>query len=349
MAGKNRPTCSDVATRPAFSAEVRNSNFYNLMESLYRQYGAPDQEISLRTEPAQEVIRFCSDAGIDFPGCDLTHLSRNDAGQFILTTRFLGFSGSQSPLPGYYLDKMARENAQDEDGLKEFLDLFSHRWTQFAYHIWRKYRYYICFRNGGTDHFSQRMYALVGLGNNSMRDKLAINHSKMLAYAGVLATPGRAPEVICNLVSHCFDLPDVSVEGWQLRKVPIAPSRQNRLGVRNIKSKTSSHIPGKSVLGVNFTIGANVPDRGGKFLLQIGGLSLERYLSFLAGGANHQPLKMFIAFILRDQFAWDLKLCLAPQQAHGMRLGDRNSSCLGRTSFIGRPKVPPAITISMRK
>ncbi len=199
---------------------------------------------------------------------------------------------------------MAQESAQNEDGLKEFLDLFSHRWTQFAYHAWRKYRYYICFRSGGTDTFSQRMYALVGLGNQSVRDRLAINHSKMLAYAGILATPGRAPEVICNLVSHCFDLPDVTIERWQLRKVAIDPAHQNRLGVRNPKGKTAGHIPGRSILGVNFTLGARVPDRSGKFLLQIGGLSRERYLSFLPDGENHLPLTMFLSFILRDQFAW---------------------------------------------
>ena len=206
MAGENGSARPYIATKPPLSADVRNCNFYVLMEALYRRYGAPGQDISLRTEPAQEIVRFSSDANIGFPGTDLSVLSRSQNGQYVLQTRFLGFSGSQSPLPGYYLDQMAQESAQNEDGLKEFLDLFSHRWTQFAYHAWRKYRYYICFRNGGTDTFSQRMYALVGLGNQSVRDRLAINHSKMLAYAGILATPGRAPEVICNLVSHCFDL-----------------------------------------------------------------------------------------------------------------------------------------------
>ncbi|VEA03390.1 type VI secretion protein [Salmonella enterica subsp. enterica serovar Sanjuan] len=67
--------------------------------------------------------------------------------------------------------------------------MFSHRWTQFVYHAWRKYRYYICFRNGGTDSFSQRMYALVGLGSQSLRDKLAINHQQD---AGLCGRAGRA-------------------------------------------------------------------------------------------------------------------------------------------------------------
>jgi len=339
-----RPDVRETANLP----DVRGTNFFVLMESLYRRYGGTDQEPSLRTEPEQEVALFKSDASIAFPGCDLSTLSRNETGQFNLTTKFLGFSGSQSPLPGYYLDRMAQESAQNEEGLKEFLDLFSHRWTQFAYHAWRKYRYYICFRNGGTDTFSQRMYALVGLGNPSARARLAINHSKMLAYAGILATPGRSPDVVCNLVSHCFDLPEVRIESWQLRKVPVDPAQQNRLGVRNPKNRTAGYVPGRSVIGVNFTLGARVPDRSGKFLLRISNLSMERYLSFLPDGGNHQALTMFVSFLLRDQFAWDLRLDLAPEQAKGMLLGDSARSCIGRTAFIGQPKVPPSITLHIR-
>lgn len=268
-----RPDVREMSPLP----DVRGMNFFVLMESLYRRYGGADREPSLRTEPEQEVVLFKSDASIAFPVSDLSTLERSDSGQFTLTTKFLGFSGSQSPLPGYYLDRMAHESAQNEEGLNAFLDLFSHRWTQFAYHAWRKYRYYICFRNGGTDSFSQRMYALVGLGNPSVRDRLAINHSKMLAYAGILATPGRSPDVVSNLVSHCFDLADVSIENWQLRKVAVEPAQQNRLGVRNPKRKTAGYVPGRSVIGVNFTLGARVPDRSGKFLLRIGNLTMARY------------------------------------------------------------------------
>ncbi|EMV7406923.1 TPA: type VI secretion system baseplate subunit TssG [Enterobacter soli] len=344
----HRPARPDVEPNDAFPTDVRGMNFYVLMEALYRRYGEPAQEPSLRTEPAQEVALFKSDPSIAFPGSELTSLIRNDAGQFTLTTKFLGFSGSQSPLPGYYLDRMAQESAQNEEGLAAFLDLFSHRWTQFAYHAWRKYRYYICFRNGGTDGFSQRMYALVGLGNKSVRDKLAINHSKMLAYAGILATPGRSPDVVCNLVSHCFDLPDVVIDNWQLRKVPVDLSQQNRLGVRYPKKKTAGYVPGRSVIGINFTLGARVPDRSGKFLLRIGNLSMSRYLSFLPDGNNHDALKMFISFLLRDQLAWDLRLDLAADQAQGMRLGERASACIKRTAFIGKPKMPPSITLHIR-
>ncbi|PZT59109.1 type VI secretion system baseplate subunit TssG, partial [Escherichia coli] len=57
---------------------------------------------------------------------------------------------------------------------------------------------------------------------------------------------------------------------------------------------------------------------------------------------------IFIAFLLRDQFAWDLRLDLAPEQAKGMLLGDRSRSCIGRTAFIGQPKTPPSVTLHIR-
>lgn len=75
MAGENGSARPYIATKPPLSADVRNCNFYVLMEALYRRYGAPGQDISLRTEPAQEIVRFSSDANIGFPGTDLSVLS----------------------------------------------------------------------------------------------------------------------------------------------------------------------------------------------------------------------------------------------------------------------------------
>lgn len=343
MAGKNRSARADLMKNIPFS-DVRRYNFYALVEAIYKRTGTYEH-ISLQTEPHEEAVRFEADASIAFPLSDVMTLELNKSQQFIMTVAFMGLNGSQSPLPGYYLDNLAWEAAQGERKLTDFLDMFSHRWTQFIYHIWRKYRYYVCFRNGGTDQFSQRMYSLVGLGSQSIRSRMAINHSKMLAYAGALANPGRSPEVICSLVSHCFDLDEVALHGWQLRKMVIEPEQQNRLGGKNL---LGCKIIQKSVLGQNFSIGSRVPDRGGKFLLCIDNLSRERFLSFLPNGDNFLPLTLFVAFILRDQFAWDLRLGIAPNQVGGMTLGNEQNSLLGWTSFVGQPGQHPHVTIAVR-
>ncbi|VFS04888.1 type VI secretion protein [Salmonella enterica subsp. houtenae] len=72
-------------------------------------------------------------------------------------------------------------------------------------------------------------------------------------------------------------------------------------------------------------------------MLCISNLKLERYLAFLPEGEEHLPLITFISFLLRDQLAWDLRLGLAPGEIGGMRLGDKRSSRLGQTMFIGKP------------
>ncbi|MEW7311341.1 type VI secretion system baseplate subunit TssG [Buttiauxella gaviniae] len=344
MAGKNRSARADLTMNNPFH-DVCRYNFYALVEAIYKQT-ENYQVISLQTEPIDEALRFEADASIAFPKSDVSTLVKNKAGQFVMTTTFLGLHGSQSPLPGYYLDNLAWGAAQGETKLGDFLDMFTHRWTQFIYHIWRKYRYYVCFRNGGTDAFSQRMYSLVGLGSESIRSRLVINHSKMLAYAGALANPGRSSEVICSLVSHCFDLEDVTLHGWQLRKVDIESEQQNRLGQRVMRG--SNKFIEKSVLGENFSIGSRIPDRSGKFLLCINNLTRDRFLSFLPNGINFLPLTLFVAFILRDQFAWDLRLGIAPQQVGGMTLGNEQNSLLGWTSFLGKPNQYPHVTITVR-
>lgn len=128
------------------------------------------------------------------------------------------------------------------------------------------------------------MFSLVGLGSETNRGIMNINHSKMLAYAGLLASPSRSPDVICSLISHCFDLEKVELIGWEIRKVPIPEDQQNRLGIITRHSGQKSRP--KMVLGENFNIGSHIYDCNGKFTIEISELSIERYMSFLPNGKD---------------------------------------------------------------
>ncbi|MGL5386777.1 MAG: type VI secretion system baseplate subunit TssG [Serratia sp. (in: enterobacteria)] len=348
MAGTDRSTCADVSDADGAPGElaldVSRYNFYQLVE-LLNQMAVAWQKSPGSIRPADEAIRFKSTASLAFPTRDVIALEQSVRGQFELEVSFLGLHGSQSPLPGYYLDSLAWEDAQNENRLTDFLNVFNHRLLTLLHQIWRKYRYYICFDEGGNDEVSQRMFALVGLSNDVIRKKLRIHHGKMLAYAGLLANPGRAPEVISNLVAHCFNLTDVKLENWQMRKVSIAPDQQNRLGSR--VRVNGQKYQKKSVLGVNFSLGSQVADRSGKYLLCINQLTREQFLSFLPNGANYESLVMFVAFVMRDQFSWDLRLGLAEEQVSGMILGTKQNNLLGWTSFLGLPEQQPHVTISV--
>lgn len=103
------------------------------------------------------------------------------------------------------------------------------------------------------------------------------------------------------------------------------------------------------MLGSNFTLGSRIPDRSGKFLLCINNLSRDRLLSFLPNGLNFIPLTLFVAFILRDQLARDLRLGFAPDQAGGMVWGGRKTPCWDGPVLSGsRSQNPASLSMSGR-
>ncbi|MFZ7231047.1 type VI secretion system baseplate subunit TssG [Avibacterium avium] len=345
MAYSNRTASIDVNTTTQ-KLDISRYNFYRLMELLCKIKGVDPSE-SLSLLPKDEIIRLTSLAGLGFPIRDIANLKELPEGTFKLQVSFLGLHGSQSPLPGYYLDSLATEYLHKETKLVDFMDLFNHRLSLLLHQIWRKYRYYINYQTNGTDEYSNRMFALAGLGYKSIRNKLSVNHSKMLAYAGILSSPARSPEIICNLVSHCFDLEFVSLESWCFRYVEIIEDEQNRLGL--MKKEAGKPPKGRSCLGENFTLGSRKPNRGSKFELQLNNLSRQEFLSFLPNGENYLPLVTFVSFILKDQFAWDLRLGLAKEQVSGMVLGTEQDSLLGWTSFIGHPVQEPDVLLTIRE
>jgi type VI secretion system protein ImpH len=159
----------------------------------------------------------------------------------------------------------------------------------------------------------------------------------MLAYAGLMAGRSRSPDVVSGMVAHCFDLDDVSIEQWVLRKVAIAEDQQTRLGRSN------------ATLGGNTLIGSRVRDRSGKFILRICNLSRQRFADFLPNGSEHSRLVKLVEFSTREQLAYDLELQMRPQDVRPLQLGE--DVRLGWNSFVTPDKSSdrPAVRIQIRR
>lgn len=332
MAGESGSTLDDVIAR----GDISRYTFYQLVELLNRIENV-DVETGQDFHPEDERLLFNSTASLGFHTSDVVGISRDEQGRYQLEVAFIGLHGSQSPMPGYYLDDLAWEYVQQEPRLGLFLNFFHHRLLTLLHRIWRKYRYHVRFQDNGEDGFSRLMFSLLGLGSDVLRESLPVNSAKMLSYAGLLASPSRSPEVVAGLVMHCFDLEDVDVDVWQIRKVTICEEQQNRLSLANMH------------LGNDFVIGETVKDCAGKFLLKINNLDFPEFLRFLPSGDRFEPLVRFVSFILRDQLAWDLRLGFGKAQASGIRLGDKKNACLGWCSFMGKPPSDPWVTICVQE
>ena len=108
-----------------------------------------------------------------------------------------------------------------------------------------------------------------------------------------MAGRSRSPEVVSGIVGHCFDLDDVSIEQWVLRKVAIGVDQQTRLGQSN------------ATLGNDTFVGSQVRDRSGKFILRIRNLSRQRFADFLPNGQDHQRLVKLVG-ICHPRASWPM-------------------------------------------
>lgn len=312
--------------------KVRSYNFYQLVELLLR---IKEQDPESDDWEGHCKLLFSAHPGLGFAASDVSALQTLGPDRLRLETTFFGMSGAQSPLPGFLLEQIATES---ETGLrKPFIDFFNHRLITLVYRVWRKYRYYVRFREGASDSFSAQLFALVGLADEQLRGETPINWCKMLSYAGMLAGRSRSPQVVSGIIAHCFDLEEVSIRQWELRHVAIGQDQKMCLGMANAS------------LGEDSVIGDHVADRMGKFVICINGLSLARFRDFLPSGKEHQPLLTLVQFILREQMAFDLELGLKGDEVSAMRLDSQRCSALGWSSFTGHVSKKRCVRIQIRQ
>ena len=316
-----RAAASDVAELQSVLGNARRYNFFQLVDLIHRHHG-DDLEQAQDEKPQQERIRFSASAGLGFPGSDVVSAASpaHEHAPYQLEVSFLGLHGSQSPLPGYYLEEMAWEAGQNLGVRRHFLDFFNHRLVTLFHRAWRKYRYYVRFRPEASDGFSDHIFALVGLSDPKLRQATPVNWSKMLAYAGLMAGRSRSPEVVSGIIGHCFDLDSVEIEQWVLRRVDIPQDQQTQLGRANAS------------LGNDTLVGAAVRDRSGKFVLRIRNLDRKRFAEFLPDGEEHERLIKLVEFVTREQLAYDLELQMREKDIRPMKLG--NDVRLAWNSFV---------------
>ncbi|HFQ7573489.1 type VI secretion system baseplate subunit TssG [Pseudomonas aeruginosa] len=338
MADTQRHAAPDLNDR--LLDEARGHNFFCLLERLHGLHG-DDLESEEAYAAERQRIRLSNYAGMGFPASDVSLAQRLDGDlphQYLVQATFFGMHGPDSPLPSYYLERLAYEAGQGEGIRPAFLDFFNHRLLTLLHQGWRKYRHYIRFRPGASDLLSQRLFALVGLKDDAIRGATPIAWSRLLSFAGAVVHRSRSPAMVAGLIAHCFDLPDVAIRDFELRYTDIAPDDRAQLGRRN------------GQLGESFRIGDSVRTRHCKFTIVITNLSETRFREFLPQGENFERLRMLVAYLLRDQTPCDLELGLRENEVPPFNLGQVTGSHLGWTSFLEQPELrrPPRVRLTVR-
>ena len=315
-------------------------DFFCLLERLHALHG-DNLESADSYDADSQRIRLSNYAGMGFPASDVSVAERIDNDgqhQYRIEATFLGMHGPDSPLPSYYVERLAYEAGQGTGIRPAFLDVFNHRLLTLLHQAWRKYRHYIRFRPDAGDELSQRLFALIGLENKATRGATPIAWSRLLSFAGMVVHRSRSPAMVAGLIAHCLDLEKVRIRDFELRHADIDPHDRFQLGRRN------------GQLGESVRLGDSVRTRHCKFTIVIEDLAQTRFREFLPHGENFERLRLLVAFLLRDQIPCDLELGLRQNEMPFFNLAPEIGTELGWTSLLHQPlhAQPPRIRLTVR-
>lgn len=321
MANPDRQATADLADK--LLAGAHQHNFYQLLERLYGLHG-DDLEPRWPAPATRRRVCLACDPRLTFPVSDVykAEYMPGHADRYRVCATFMGLHGTDSPLPSYYLDQVAYEHAHGIGVRPAFFDFFNHYLLSLLHRIWRKYRYYIRFRPGASDDFSQYLFALLGLNDKQLRGDTALPWSRLLSFAGVIASRSRAPGTVAGIIAHCFDLKQVHIREFETRLVPTRDRQLVKLGRSN------------GVLGSTFMVGSRTRTRSSKFTIVISELDQAQLRALLPSGINFNRLRALIDFLLRDGLAYDLELRLKHNALTPFCLHPVQGALLGWTSFV---------------
>src|SRR5262245_36535539 len=120
-------------------------SFFQLV-ALLERFHAPAARVGCEGPADKELLRFRSGTSLGFPASDISDFLQMEgsAARYEMVVTFLGLHGSVSPLPTFYAEDVL-QNDDDGNPVREFLDVFHHRFISLFYRAWLKYRYHTQF------------------------------------------------------------------------------------------------------------------------------------------------------------------------------------------------------------
>jgi type VI secretion system protein ImpH len=341
------PVPEDVAPWPAGSVAERLLRepfafaFFQAVRLLEKLFPRR-RPVGLPGAPSEEVVRFRAHPALWFPPSaifDLTHAPGQPAE---LTTPVLGLFGPSGVLPRHYTEMIMRLQREakgpERTALRDWLDLFNHRFLSLFFRAWEKYRFYIPYERGEylrvePDAFTRCLFSLIGMGLPGLRRRLHVSRRDpsdgrqrrlaqvedlaLLYYGGILA---HRPRNACSLEGFLRDYFQIPVHVRQFQGQWLQLTGENR-------SRLGGAADANNLLGVNLVVGERVWEVQGKFRVRVGPLRYGQFLEFLPDRTPVTRRKTFFVLVhlvrtyAGPEWAFDVQLVLAAEEARPFDLG----------------------------
>lgn len=303
MGSKDRRPAS--ALREDLLKSGSRYSYFQAMRLLYRLVASGSHD-RIRTRP---------ELSFSFPSSDISdikYIQGKDEGRYDITATFLGLYGVSSPLPNFYTEDLFLEASEDRSTCRDFLDIFNERLYELLFRCWRKYHLFLEITEDRNRSYLQRLFCLLGIGEPEFQDGEQ-DPGTLLRYIGLLTQHPRSASGLITMLRDATGEDSLTIEPCVFRKVQIPTDQRTCLG------------QACSSLGMDTVIGSEIPDRQGKFRIQIGPLSAEKFQEFVPGGRCYRQLCSLTRFYMLVPLEYEMSVKL--------KAGDVQNTCLGAGSW----------------
>jgi type VI secretion system protein ImpH len=294
------------------------------------------RQVGGEARPSSEIARFCAHLSMSFPPGAIHRIDRTSEGDrpATMTVAFMGLTGPQGVLPSHYTEILIARQAEKDSALAAFLDLFNHRLVSLFYRAWEKHHFVIGYERSARaavqdesfphdDKFTQYLFDLIGMGTPALRRRLGVRDQALLRYAGLIAQRPHSASALGGMLRDYFDLP-VEIEQVQGKWFPLDKSNLSFLQQEGVQTQ----------LGVGAIAGDAVWNQQARFRIQVGPISLERFIDFLPDGHAFAELIELARYFVGLAFEFDVQLILRARDVPWCRLTDESADA-PRLGWLG--------------
>lgn len=288
-----------------------------------------------------EPVRFRPRPRIGFPAGEVAGVefdeSRLDAAPTVRTT-FMGLYGVDAAMPSHTVDDIVLRE-EGHEAVEAFLDQFNHRIVTLLYRIWKKYRYPIGFRPGGTDSHSRKLLSLAGFGWGDKPARAGLPDSRVLALLGLLIQRTRTPEGLAGVVA-------LAVPGVEVRVDEFYPTLKRAGKPRPLTSASSARrAPGESThrgLGGGYVLGDRLEYRSRAARVTLRPANAGQANDLLPGAWLHRELMAFIRLYVGTKADVFLRMEVSSKLVPAPRIGSTLPAAAGPAPRLAWTTVLPS-------
>lgn len=352
-------TLGRMRTNPLLRRLVGRGYEFDFLQAtwLLERFVTPGVAVGGRGPMADESVRFRPHISMGFPASDVRRIQlcndgNSDRPYFLLDVTFLGLYGVSTPLPLHYATDILRQvhregtraDEESTDALetpsrtqdaivaetvvgraatRDFLDLLHHRVLSLFYRAGLKYRYAYAFGTPGRDDLTNYLRWLIGYPQSFDEPTLGVPPLRLLRYAGILTRRPRSAAELEGVLSDYFGRMEVRVKQCQGRWISLGDSDHNAVGRKN------------SRMGIDLTIGSEVYDLGGCFVIGIGPVDWATYATFVPDQPRAMETRALVERFCCDPLLFTLEVTVKGAEIPELRLGGgEDAGRLGFTTWV---------------